>query len=690
MLSKIIIFLFITFLPLCHPLIAYSDFSDEESSALNTLDYIFNKDNNSLNRYIFPFQTDGTIEIMKIRARWNSLSADFRESARKYFVDKHIPDHLSRAHPRSPLMTSKTVRNGHILPNWIETANFSIEWGNNIRSTDGGTDSDEIISCSWSTSSCTGVPDIVDKWAEYFEEVWSKEVVELGFINPTGTENYLYEIYIANTGDNIEGNNDDTTPSLGFGFLGITTTYCDLNGLVTLCAEKISDAYSYIVVNGYIHDENTMKITAAHEFFHAIQFGYLSVDSWFNTENTWWIEATATWMEEVVYDDINNYYQKVRSWLKKPWLSLKYSDNQYEDHEYGDVLFIIFLTELYLKDSYLLRSQDFVRHAWEEELAGLDAIDKVLREIYGKPGFDEAFKEFVALNGVADIGYELGGYEEGAQYGRAQLTDYHDTYPVTTTEIAGETAPQELGSNYIQFLPPDNNNHTLVTYFDGLDDINWATILVKVRSDGSGFEKEEMYLISRDNNGCHSISGFGVTYNEVLLIPLVLTNSDSAFTGSASYRYSAVLDESCEESASAYMIENDSGNTVGTGNDNRVEGLEDTRCFIATAAFGSTDSLYVKVLRRFRDKYLKPYRIGRSVIDMYYSISPPMASFIKARPVLRLITRIILIPAVSIAFLYIHTSMFEKVLLVCIILLYLIITNDKIKIGRVKIRSKLD
>ena len=42
------------------------------------------------------------------------------------------------------------------------------------------------------------------------------------------------------------------------------------------------------------------QVTAAHEFFHAIQFAYDY------GEDAWMLEATATWMEERVFDKVND------------------------------------------------------------------------------------------------------------------------------------------------------------------------------------------------------------------------------------------------------------------------------------------------------------------------------------------------------------------------------------------------
>ena len=45
-----------------------------------------------------------------------------------------------------------------------------------------------------------------------------------------------------------------------------------------------------------------LQVTAAHEFFHAIHFSLYST-----YEASWLMEQTATWMEEQVYDHINDY-----------------------------------------------------------------------------------------------------------------------------------------------------------------------------------------------------------------------------------------------------------------------------------------------------------------------------------------------------------------------------------------------
>jgi alpha-tubulin suppressor-like RCC1 family protein len=63
------------------------------------------------------------------------------------------------------------------------------------------------------------------------------------------------------------------------------------------------------------------------------------------------------------------------------------------------------------------------------------------------------------------------------------------------------------------------------------------------------------------------------------------------------------------------------------------------RCFIATAAYGSSLDYHVAALRAFRDNYLLTNRAGRSFVDFYYRYSPPLARIIARHPALRAMTR---------------------------------------------------
>lgn len=53
-------------------------------------------------------------------------------------------------------------------------------------------------------------------------------------------------------------------------------------------------------------------------------------------------------------------------------------------------------------------------------------------------------------------------------------------------------------------------------------------------------------------------------------------------------------------------------------------------CYIATAVYGNYDAEEVLILRKFRDKFLKKYFLGRNFIKLYYTISPILAKKLKS------------------------------------------------------------
>ena len=75
-------------------------------------------------------------------------------------------------------------------------------------------------------------------------------------------------------------------------------------------------------------------------------------------------------------------------------------------------------------------------------------------------------------------------------------------------------------------------------------------------------------------------------------------------------------------------------------------------CFIATAAYGSPMASQVQVLRDFRDRFLLPHGIGRTLVFYYYSHSPPVAEAIADRNTLKRIVRVGLVPVVGVCWMF--------------------------------------
>ena len=98
--------------------------------------------------------------------------------------------------------------------------------------------------------------------------------------------------------------------------------------------------------------------------------------------------------------------------------------------------------------------------------------------------------------------------------------------------------------------------------------------------------------------------------------------------------------ESCVKECELDDGGDDGSTDPGNGNDG------DEGCFIATAAYGTVMAKEVQLLSEFRDKYLLNNSLGKGLTELYYRISPPAADYIRTRPQLKRIVRVMLKPVV--------------------------------------------
>ncbi len=139
-----------------------------------------------------------------------------------------------------------------------------------------------------------GIPDYIDSAAVIFDHVWQVEIEQMGFKVPPDANGNLvsgYPIYFTN-----------------FGYYGMTWFGTGLPG------NRYS---SYIEIHRnfaggfYTHGLEALKVTAAHEFNHAIQLGY----RFENNNDIFFMEMTSTWLEDYVYEDVNDYLQYLPSFF---------------------------------------------------------------------------------------------------------------------------------------------------------------------------------------------------------------------------------------------------------------------------------------------------------------------------------------------------------------------------------------
>ncbi len=302
-----------------------------------------------------------------------------------------------------------------------------------------------------------GIPDYVNKTAEIADSVWNFQIDSLGFTappsdNPSGGDG-LYDIYILELGSTYYG---ATYPDIVITAQSATSYFV------------MDNDYNFAPYNEFAGTPQDMdrrldavRVTLAHEFNHSIHFGmdYTDYEGTVSNPRLYWWEMSATYMEEAMYDNVNDYYGYLPYYLATPWKSLRYFVNG-SLFPYGACLFPIFLSEKF--DDVAV-----TRKIWERcrDLGvGPDfpqAVDATIREISGDT-YDlvSAMREFATWNlftgsrtGLAPAGV---GYSEAANYPRIPdsclflFDDFPIYYYRDSVEINfGVRRPEVLGANYL-------------------------------------------------------------------------------------------------------------------------------------------------------------------------------------------------------------------------------------------------
>lgn len=131
-----------------------------------------------------------------------------------------------------------------------------------------------------------GIPDYIEHAAAYADSSWRHQVVNLGFPNPIPDLEKPMPILFRNLGSGIYGQMD---------FRGVNSTL------------QIHSTFNNPVFQRNDDEDKVLgalKVTISHEFKHAVQSMAIAN----GTDPYRWIEMDATLMEEVVFDNVNDYY----------------------------------------------------------------------------------------------------------------------------------------------------------------------------------------------------------------------------------------------------------------------------------------------------------------------------------------------------------------------------------------------
>lgn len=319
------------------------------------------------------------------------------------------------------LRAEKEEREGFAtLPNSQSSENFIIKWNGSINQ------------------------DAIDQLLESFEYSWQVEIDSLGHHAPVGTDNYLFNVYIGDSG----GNSPNSNGAAGYFTLD-------------------NDWYPMIVVGkGVLENPEYLDITIAHEFYHAIQ-AYYARFSYSETEpGAWFWESTATWASAQVYPDNLYYSTFLFSYAFHHHLSVDYFNypdtGQIDEYyQYGSFIFPLDVSQHI--------SPEIIREIWADSSNEPNPLEVMRNKMTGE-GFelDDFWMDHSARMLVYDFPYgavyESSVYDIGLSYPESENvpTAIHSGMGSDGWETVDETLyPRNYGFNSIMLTGPTEAEYTI-------------------------------------------------------------------------------------------------------------------------------------------------------------------------------------------------------------------------------------
>jgi hypothetical protein len=365
------------------------------------------------------------------------------------------------------------------------------------------------------------IPDYVERIAEYSDSAY-QAYMSMGYLPPpadagSGGDD-KYDIYL------VAGN-----------FYGATLYDGDGDSVWNDARSYIWVHYSFLVQWLYENDDpqgdtiGAQKVTCAHEVHHAVQLAYV----FDYNEFLWIMEATATWMEEVIYPEVNDNYNYLDNFFDYPERGLRSTDGY---HQYGSFIWPAFMQQ---KFDYTV-----IRRLWEASRynLSLDANDSALA-YYGTDLLN-IFPEFAIWNYfTADRAIPGMYYSDAADYLQVKLDQSFIT--LENDSIQPISPPDGLACNYVHFDVDTAAHGILEIFLDGSNLVRWADVGV-FSDDGDDI------VITQMSDGMDPVSiylPFIEDYSGVKAVPSVvsryLTENDYSLTnriipyGDANYDFEA-------------------------------------------------------------------------------------------------------------------------------------------------------
>ena len=200
-----------------------------------------------------------------------------------------------------------------------------------------------------------------------------------------------------------------------------------------------------------------LRVTAAHEFHHAVQIGCYGY--W--TEDVFFYEITSVWMEDEVYTAVNDYL----TYLLASWSHFRNPDRPFAANDL--IMYSRGIWGKYIEKRF---GREAMKRTWEEIPAfrPLQAIDRALgRPEYGS-SLGAAYAEWTLWNYFTGSRSDsVAYYPEGRQY--PEIAQMPREFMPPSTTLDGSLQP--LGARYHQVLlqPTQNKRDTLTIAVSSVD-----------------------------------------------------------------------------------------------------------------------------------------------------------------------------------------------------------------------------
>jgi hypothetical protein len=241
-------------------------------------------------------------------------------------------------------------------------------------------------------------------------------------------------------------------------------------GAYTTVAECGSTWQPYVVAYaGGLAGGTWYKTMACHEFNHASQFSYGQAHEF------WWWEATATYAEEYVYEDYNEWAEFVGTYGRTPHVGLNASAGNSDDqtlfyHTYAMAIWAFYLDQYW-------GGLDLVQDTWDlayDRAFETRGYDYWMPDVIEDAGldFEEVWTGYMATNAVM-------AYAERDEFPEAERTDIIDELPAEGDESSRYT-PQSLGMAFVTFESDiGDEGDVLEVSINGENGPQWYAVLVR-------------------------------------------------------------------------------------------------------------------------------------------------------------------------------------------------------------------